>query len=270
MNSSAATPIGKPDWSTHSVRVKWLIDSKFGGKCSRMAAAIGFSHTILARVVAGSKPGPRLREAIAGKLGVHPEWLSSGEGNPFPRRGRRAECGIPATRILLPGPPLDHQNLITDGWIEVTAAAVSPSLYWLVLEHASPLVKLRGFLGGDRLLMETDVAKFPPQGDLFDHICIVRDREGLPKLATVMHHRASEENGEAHLMAEFIPTGPVEGAIVEDIYRHYPDGAVKHRRRTLASDESREGRSRRAHSVERVVTYADFLAVWLSVIHRPG
>ena len=70
-------------------------------------------------------------------------------------------------------------------------------------------------------------------------------------------------------MAELLQPGPVEGAIVEDIYRRYPGGEVEHRRRELAGVARPGSRSRGAVPVDLIVTLSDLIAVWLSVIHRP-
>src|SRR4051794_34824800 len=93
----------EPAWETASERIKWLVETRFDDNRSAMAMAIGFSHAIVGRVVAGTKPGRRFLEAVVRQLHVNPAWLERGEGQPFSEDGS-GDRGIPMTNMLLPGP----------------------------------------------------------------------------------------------------------------------------------------------------------------------
>src|SRR5262249_48887045 len=109
--STSRKHVANPAWATISKRVEWLVSARLGGKKSAMAKAIGFSHTIVAKVIDGKvEPGPRLKDAIISKLHVNPVWLETGEGQPFPDSD--VDRGIPVTNVLLPGSPLSNQQFI--------------------------------------------------------------------------------------------------------------------------------------------------------------
>lgn len=255
-----------PAWATVNGRVTWLLDTRFDGNRSAMAKAIGFSHTVIANVVKGKAPGHRLLDSIATRLGVDHEWLQSGDGQPFvPGVEVDAGRGLPVTNVLLPGPPLAHQPLLTGGWVQLQAVASSPTTYWLELTATQAVVRRPafGFRRGDRLLMETDPAKFPPESDLRDRLCVVRVGGNL-RLATVTHHAASMDDGPARLEAEVPEPGrsPAEG--FERVYRHYPDGEVRCHERPLTGPEPRW-----TEPTLPVIRYADIVSVWLQILQRP-
>src|SRR5207237_5111368 len=95
-----------------------------------------------------------------------------------------------------PGPPLEHQELVTGGWLDVSAQLSSSSQYWLQLTRGQPILReaARGFRDGDQLLMETDRSGFPRQGDFYFDLCVVRFPDGDPplKLAAVSYHGEPE------------------------------------------------------------------------------
>src|SRR5207247_1243130 len=96
------------------------------------------------------------------------------------------ERGLPVTATLLPGPPLEHQGLLTRGWLDVRTQLFRPTQYWLVLLHTEPILRVpvRGFCVADHLLMETDRANFPRPENLFGHLCIIKSGpSGALKLA---------------------------------------------------------------------------------------
>src|SRR5262249_5352380 len=163
------------EWATMKGRIGWLVKTRFGGNRSKMAKAIGFSHTIIANVTRDDDPktpGRRLLEAITSRLGVDPVWLQTGAGQPFPREVE-AGTGGAAPRVPPPGPPgppLDHQALISGDWAELPEVVASPTTYWLALMSSQPIVQQQssGFRPGDHLLMETDPAKFPRETHFHD------------------------------------------------------------------------------------------------------
>ncbi len=270
MNTSRKRPAGRnPEWATVHGRVRWLVKTRFGGNRSAMAKAIGFSHTVVANVVNGKAPGRRLLDAIATRLSVDPAWLRDGEGQPF-LSGAEADTGrgLPVTNVLLPGPPLDHQALITGDWVDVPEVVPSPTTYWLALKSSQPIVKVpsSGFHTGDHLLMETDPAKFTRETDLRDHLCVVRAGAvgGELRLAIVTYYPSSMDDGPARLEAEFPEPVQSDQDVVERVYRHVSGGVVRYHERRLGQTEAR-------HSEPTLprIRYTDIVSVWLKILHRP-
>jgi len=257
-----------PEWATVSNRIGWLLETRFHGNRSAMAKRIGFSHTIIARVVGGANPGPRLRDAIATHLHVDPDWLRTGKGQPFAVSATDPSSAMPVSGVLLPGPPQHHQDQIIH-WITVPEVVSSPSRYWLTLRAVQPIVRQpsSGFRTGDHLLMETDPAKFPSETDLFDHLCVLRSLTGGVelRLAMVRYYPASIDDGDARLEADVTEPAETEKQVVEHVYRHYPDGEVRHQARRSPVAENRS-----LVTMPPFVRYTDIVSVWLKVLRRPS
>lgn len=75
--------MSNPKWATVNKRIEWLVTAKYAGNRSALARAIGFSHTLIADVVRGRKPGRGVLNALQVELNVNPEWLHEGVGQPF-------------------------------------------------------------------------------------------------------------------------------------------------------------------------------------------
>jgi hypothetical protein len=279
----AASVDQRPDWGTPAARVRWLIDSRFGGNRSKFASAIGLSHTAINKVVSGDRePGRKLLVAVTQRLSVNPNWLLKGEDQPFRDHFAVAGHGIPVTTALLPGPPLEHLDQVTRGWVEIADQLFAPTQYWLSLTASQPLAgkPYRGFRAGDQLLMETDRARFPRAEKLFGRLCVVRFPEGTGalKLAGVTHYAADPDTGPEHLEADTFEedTNP-EKLIREEVYRHHPGGEVTHHQRLLQLKQIR-GRERpvplnqTAHVEPALpaIRYPDIVAVWLQILRRPS
>ena len=71
------------DLGTTTLRVRWLVETRFRGNRSAFAAAIGLTHSAVARVFKDRAPGRKMLEAIVANLQVSSEWLISGLGQPF-------------------------------------------------------------------------------------------------------------------------------------------------------------------------------------------
>lgn len=268
-NSRKGTAGQKPEWATVNGRVRWLVTTRFGGNRSGMAKAIGFSHTVIANIVNGKAPGRRLLEAIATRLGVDLVWLQGGEGQPFRREsGAGAGRGIPVTDVLLPGPPLDNQALITGDWVDVPEVVASPTVYWLALKSSQPIARQpsSGFRVGDHLLMETDPAKFPPETSFHQRLCLVRAvaAGGELRLATVTHFPASMDDGPTRLEAEFPEPVRSNSGVVERVYRHEADGEVRYYERRIGRPATRW-----TEPDLPIIRYSDIVSVWLTLLRRP-
>lgn len=233
-----------------------------------MASAIGFSRTIVARVITGGTPGKRLLAAIEGHLNLNPGWLTTGRGRPFPPDGDgHTRHGIPVTTTLLPGPPLPHQELLSDGRIQVPEIVPTARLYWLVLTAGQPILRnpSSGFRPGDHLLMGTDPAESPNKAKIFHDLCVVKGGAGgRPlRLAEVNYHEGSRDFGPSCLGATVYEDRPPGQTVTENTYRHDPDGGVVHtqRKRNLAEKY-------RQQDDETEIRKTDLVSVWLAILRR--
>ena len=260
----------KPAWATASERIKWLVETKFKGNRSALAKAIGFSHTIVGRVAAGATPGRRLLEAVVRHLYVNPVWLERGEGQPLPDGHADGERRLPVATAARPGPPLSHQHLL-EGWLLVPEVVPSPSVYWLALQGDQPIVAQpsTGFRGGDLLLMETDPAKFPKESSLIGDVCVVRGGEGGSRLrlATLDRRGGGFDDEDPHIEADYHDAVKTPGMVVENVYRHFPNGQVQH---FQTSRPPGRGAGPAAEPLIPTVRYTDIVAVWLRILRRRG
>jgi hypothetical protein len=276
--ADASTPA--PDWSTPADRVKWLLETRFRGNRSAFAEAVDFSHTIIGKVAAGQAPGRKLLTAIAQSLSVNATWLLTGAGQPYhssPDLGGRP--GLPLSRHLLPGPPLEHQGLLSGEWLAAPGPLFTSSQYWLALASSQPLVRepSLGFRVNDRLLMESDRSSFPRERTLLGDLCVVHFRAGEPalKLGAVTFFEADEE-GPERLELDAYDLDPDPSRLGEEVvYRHYPGGEIRLKKRPFKLVPFR--------GVERAVPltgdefepalptirYGDIVAVWLQILFRP-
>lgn len=261
MSTSRRRSAGSLVWGTAAARIKWLVEAKFDGNRSAMAKAIGYSHSIISRVVAGTKPGRRLREAVVQQLHVNPEWMERGVGQPFTE-----DRGIPVADMPLTGPLAANQAMLTDR-VTVPEVVSSPTAYWLTLKSSQPIVKVpaSGFRTGDHLLIETDPAKFPREADLRDRLCVVQAGAGGElRLAIVTYYPASMDDGPARLEAEFPEPVQSDQDVVERVYRHDSDGVVRYHERRLGQPEARH-----SEPTLPLIRYTDIVSVWLKILHRP-
>ena len=269
-----------PDWSSKSARIRWLVDTRFEGNRSALAEAVGFSHTIINRVVGGQDPGQRLMTAMVKRLGVSSEWLLTGTGQPYAKPVDASQPGLPLVRVPLPGHPMDHQALWEGVAPDPAGPAALPSRYWLALVSSQPILKsgTRGFRPGDRLLMEADRARFPRKQDLDNSLCVIRSPgDGTVRLGAVQCTAASEEDGPERLEVDFFdPDLDPSETVKENVYRHHPDGHVEFVSRTLRRTRA-GGRERLVPAWQLdsfgpvpTVELTDVVAVWLGLLHRPA
>ncbi len=268
----ATTPSPVADWGTAAGRVRWLVETRYKSNRSAFAAAIKVSHTAINKVVTGDRePGRKLLAAIARELGINPTWLLTGQGQPG-----GGPSGLPISQQLLPGPPLEHLALLSGRWVDLPGQLFTPSQYLLEVASSEPILRepRRGFRVGDQLLMDTDRTRFPREQGLEEHLCIVRlsGKDPPLRLAEVTHYDV--ETG--LLEVDTFDQGPDKPALVrEEVYRHYPDGQIRHSQRQFKLVQSPEGKRSvlvppgAGEPMLPMIQYADIVAVWVQILRRP-
>lgn len=268
------------DWSTPAARVAWILEQQFNGNRSAFAEAIGFSHTIISRVAAGQAPGRRLLSAIAERLRANPTWLLTGTGQPFSEPvDASGHAVLPETDVLLPGPPLEYQHLLTKRSLILSEDLFSATQYWLRLKSTEPLVEQAtfGFCAGDQLLFETDPRNFPREKQLGGQLCIVRFPHEVPelRLAAVTYCAADSDTGPERLEVNTFSFQdvPPNRLVREIAYRHYPNGTIRQEERFLQLIPFRN--AERAVPLDDCspprrpeIQYANIVAVWLYILRR--
>ncbi len=151
-----------PDLATLAGRIAWLLLHLFGGNLRRMAEAVGLSHSVLSKVIGGRQgAGRRTVEAIAAHPRVNPGWLLHGHGEPLlaARQDALAEgWPVPVSRVILPGPPASHPELLTGASFPLAGTFYRESRYWLQVADDDPIVAepAEKIAAGDLLLLDAD------------------------------------------------------------------------------------------------------------------
>ena len=126
--SDGASP---DDLGTTTLRVRWLVETRFRGNRSAFAAAIGLTHSAVARVFKDRAPGRKMLEAIVANLQVSSEWLISGLGQPFRQPTAVAPpVWIPVSTELLPGPVAEHRGRLASSASATLSEVLRESTYW--------------------------------------------------------------------------------------------------------------------------------------------
>jgi hypothetical protein len=184
-------------------RVIHLLETIWHNNRAVMAAEVGFSHTSINNVANGHRaPGRRLLQAIAEHPKVNPAWLLRGEGTPLLAPRPDAPAGdwtVPISQVLLPGPPKEYHELLTDQRWPVCASDYHLTRYFLELQHEQPILRRdrEKFARGDLLLFDTDHATHSRIDVIHGAICILRgddDSDGQLQLARV--RPVYDDNGE--------------------------------------------------------------------------
>jgi len=266
-----------PDgWET-AERVKRLLQNRWNGSRSALAKALHMSVTSVIKVVTGQQqPGRQLLTAIVKNSDVNATWLLTGRGSPY------TSVGIPVVNQVVPGPSLEHAQLLTDQRLPDLGNLYRPTCYWLKMAKGDAMVREKGckLQAGDLLLLETDKAFFPPVEELWDSLCAVQVPKANPpvyKLAEVSYYGPSPENA-ATLSADTFDHGP--RVITETVVREYPDGEMKaFKRRVREAPGTGSRKPREAVPVHHPgshyhlqITYADIVAVCILMVrpmHQP-
>jgi hypothetical protein len=143
-------------------RVRYLLETLWGGNRAKMAAELGFSTTAINSIANGNRtPGRRLLQAIADHPKVNPTWLLSGEGAPLLVGGGKTLPGerkLPIAVQPLPGPPADYRKLLTGKTYPVAVSQYRSTRYWLDLQINEPIIARANakVARNDLLLFECD------------------------------------------------------------------------------------------------------------------
>lgn len=151
----------KLDFASIRQRFLYLLENLWGGNRAQMAIDLGFSHTAINNIANGIRdPGRRVLEELAKHPKVNASWLMNGEGAPL-LEGReigRPEGAwhLPISRQLLPGPPQQHREKLTDNTLAVAPSEYRADRYLLEILRDQPIVQSPEKIAiGDLLLMET-------------------------------------------------------------------------------------------------------------------
>lgn len=234
--------------STPSQRVTWLLDNIWNGNRSEMARAIGVTHSVLAKVAAGTQSaGRRLLGAIASHPKINPAWLLNGQGEPLlveSGLGPTDGWPVPISTQLLFGTPEKHRDLLNGEHFSLAGSQYRVSRYWLrvspndaIVEH--PFIKVRPY---DLLLMETDSSWWQDPMQFDQRICGIKlPNSPFPRLGIVTYRGPNAEEP-GLLCAEMFDKQPdASKEVVQISVLLYPNGEVRASRKRMTE----EGASRR-------------------------
>lgn len=154
-------------------RLQLVLDRRFDSNQTRLASALGVSHTLVNLVVRAAQPPTRNLMARLGTIeGVNPRWSDTGEGEPFVADTRGT---LPVSDVLLPGAPADYAALMTGERFAVAPAFDRASCYYWRLPQGHPATAADAWrlLVGDLLLLETSRAVVEVPGGLNRKWCIL-------------------------------------------------------------------------------------------------
>ena len=163
MNKKSKKESLPKDMTLLARRIVLLAKLLWNGNKSRMANELVISLSVMSRVLRGEQEPPaKLLDALARWPGVNVRWLFAGEGEPLSERNLGAGGGrfLPIAKLLLPGPPGDHPELLTWTSLPVADALYSETAYWLCVPSDHLIVtdkaaKTERVKAGDYLLIET-------------------------------------------------------------------------------------------------------------------
>jgi hypothetical protein len=236
--------------STAADRVVWLLSEVWDGNRSKMAEAVGVTHSVLTKIAAKQQnPGKRLLDAIAAHRKVNPVWLATGEGEPLlaeRESGTSEGWPIRISREMLPGPINEHLELLTDESFPVAGAHYRPTRYWLYILGNNPICRSNrtSIEVGDLLLIETDLAHWRDPEIVDNHFCIVRTKGTLAPQLALLTWFPGEPGDPARLTAEYFPENKAGTAklIERTIIDKYPSGRVEVRSKKFGASKGKPGR----------------------------
>ncbi len=157
-------------------RVRLVLARRYDANQTRLAHALGVSHTLVNLVVRGGQPPTRNLMARLGVIeGVNPRWADTGEGEPF-TSGIRGT--LPVSGVLLPGPPTDHAMLLSGERFTAPSAFDRESCYfWRVPpDHPATGVADWRLRSGDLALLETAAAVTSNASVIDGKMCVLDGR----------------------------------------------------------------------------------------------
>ena len=152
-------------------RLLQFIDVVCHGSQGQAATRLGVGASTICRAASGAVPvSRRMLHAIASIPNINSDWLTAGEGSPIcttPKILTDIGSIVPVARKLLPGPLLEHEDLLSSEFIAVPRASYGASVYaipvsvlvaGMVTAFATRLLQDRLFKPDDTLLIDTEVA----------------------------------------------------------------------------------------------------------------
>ena len=157
-------------------RLRLVLERKFDSNQTRLANAMGVSHTLVNLVVRAGQPPTRHLMARVGTIeGVNPRWADTGDGEAFIADTRGT---LPVSGVLLPGPPAEHPHLMTGERFAVAPAFDRASCYYCRLPQGHPATTVDPWrlLPGDLLLLETSREVISVPAALTRKMCVLDGR----------------------------------------------------------------------------------------------
>lgn len=209
-SSTTATIPGQR--SSVADRVRWLLKNMWDDNRSAMAADVGCTHSVLAKIATGKQnPGRRLLTAIAEVHKVSPAWLWTGVGEPLVAKagsGVAEGLVLPVSTEPLGGDLERHRDHLSERSFPVQAAFFRPSRYWLEVAKGAPVVRAsENIASGDLLLIETDQHWCRQEASVRGHLCVVHHETRGLELARVERIHEAEEDIEYLQADPFLETG---------------------------------------------------------------
>ena len=188
-----------------------------------MARELQVSQPVTWRVMQGKQAPPgKLIENLARDPRVNLAWLFRGEGNPTGIAGQ----AMPVAKVILPGPPDDHQDFLLGETYPLATGFCRPSRYWLEIQPGDPVLRSGLRLNvRDLLLMESDRRAFPTPDRLAHHLCAVRinvDGQTTLKLGLVDSVQGNDDTGPKHIEVDTFDLGVDPSEVKCDVvYRQW-------------------------------------------------
>ncbi|MCE9560457.1 MAG: hypothetical protein K8U57_00230 [Planctomycetes bacterium] len=134
-----------------------MLDEKYEGNQSQLAAALGVTRALISIVLREVQPPTKNLMARIGSIpGINPRWAADGEGDQF----KPDTTGtLPVSSVVLPGPPTTCPHLLTGARHLLPDSLYQVTRYWLELPVSSPLIGIAEWklAAGDLLLTETSL-----------------------------------------------------------------------------------------------------------------
>lgn len=115
------------------LRLLQFIEAVCCGSQRQASIKLGVDASTISRVANGEVPASRkLLHAIASIPNINSDWLVSGAGNPIRNIPKiLVDIGsiVPVSRKLLPGPLLEHEDLLSNEFIAVPRASYGAGVY---------------------------------------------------------------------------------------------------------------------------------------------
>jgi hypothetical protein len=241
-----------------------------------MARAIQMSLPGLVKVVTDKQePGRQLLTAIVRHSSVNPRWLLTAEGPPF------TSASLPIAHRVLPGPPLQHPDLLAGEHAPDLGDLYSTSRYFLKVSSREPLAhdEQQKVKPGDLVLLETDTARFEKE-QLYEQLAAIRVPRTDPpqfKLAQVSFYAGDDEDGPDRLEADTFDLGPT--VVTETIIHERPGSEPQvFRRRARLAKRAKPGQLPQTVPVrppdldytDLQIAFTDIVAVAILIVRTLG